>query len=172
MKLFDWLSEEDAEPPSSPLLDEKLASLKDTPVKRIMVPRALVNALDADVQLRRVRRLKSLKVAYLPVYQGDLDHVIGWIAKTRALDLMTDPNEDIRLVDHVRPVGFVSEDTPAAHLADAFLRAGAPLLIAQNANGVTTGLVPLADFVELLFGFSLHDMTPLLSAVPFREFDL
>lgn len=163
MKLFDWLNDEDdSEPPSSPLLSAKLASLKDTPVKSVMVPRALINALDADVQLRRVRRLKSLKVAYLPVYQNDLDHVLGWIAKTRAIELMVDPNEDVRLAEHVRPLGFVAEDMPAAHLADAFLKAGSPLLIVRNDAGVTTGLVPLADMVELIFGFPMHEPAPVI----------
>jgi CBS domain containing-hemolysin-like protein len=163
MKLFNWLQDpestidgdESGEPPLSPELKARLRELEDTPVTEVMIPRALVTALDADVQLRRVRRLKSSKAAYFAVYKGDLDHVLGWISKPQVLDLLHLPSEEIRLSEHVRPVGEISEDTSVARLADAFLKSKSPFLVVKNSLGTTTGVVPLTEFVELVFGFEI-----------------
>jgi CBS domain containing-hemolysin-like protein len=116
----------------------------------------LVVALDADVQLRRVRRLKSSRVSYFPVYQGDLDHVLGWVSKQKVLELLGEPSDDVHLADHVRPVGTIDENTPVTMLADAFLQAGSPFLVVTNAQGLTTGLMTLSEFIELVFGFELE----------------
>lgn len=166
MKLFNWLQEsnpngepsEEAgnEPPSSPRLQARLEELQKISVKDAMIPRALVTALDADVQLRRVRRLKSAKVAYFPVYKGDLDHILGWIPKSKVLELLnSEPNEEVSLSEHVKAVGTISESANVADLADAFLKAASPFLVVQNEQGTTTGIVPLSEFVELIFGFEL-----------------
>jgi Mg2+/Co2+ transporter CorB len=163
MKLFSWLQDsalagldsEDAEPPLAPALKARLIELKGMKVKDVMVPRALITALDADVQLRRVRRLKSAKTAYFPVYAGDLDHILGWISKQKVMDLMQMPTEDVLLAKNVQPVGEIDEEATVAALADAFLKAASPFLVAKNATGQTTGLMPLSEFVELIFGFEL-----------------
>jgi CBS domain containing-hemolysin-like protein len=163
MKLLSWLqdpgisseSEETAEPPLAPELHNRLTELKDQQVKEAMIPRALVTALDADVQLRRVRRLKSSKVTYFPVYKGDLDHILGWISKGKVLELLNEPNEEVRLADHVKAVGEVQEDASVASLADVFLKSASPFLVVKNQQGTTTGIVPLSEFVELVFGFEL-----------------
>ena len=175
MKLFEWLSEdEDGEPPSSPLLTNKLKSLGAMPVKRIMIPRALIVALDADVHPRRVRRLKSLKATYLAVYRGDLDHILGWIPKSRVLELIQDPNAEVELSQHVQSVGFIIEDMPTSVVADAFLKFKCPFLVARNDAGQTTGLVTLADYVENVFGFPMGETAspPAPTVTPLRDYEL
>ena len=175
MKLFDWLNEnEDDEPPSSPRLLAKLQSLSDVPVKRVMVPRALIVALDADVDPRRVRRLKTLNATYLAVYRGDLDHILGWIPKAEVLAMIQDPNAEVNLAAHARSAGFIDEDAPTTVLGDAFLKYACPFLIARNREGQTTGLVSLAEYVELVFGLSLGQATPVPgpTPVPLRDFEL
>lgn len=170
MKLFSWLndlktpsldSEESAEPePSiSPVLEERLSELEKIKVKDVMIPRALVTALDVDVQLRRARRLKSAKVAFFPVYKGDLDQILGWVSKQKALDLLAENSDDNPLANHVRPVGVIDEETTVADLADVFLKSASPFLVVKNESGTTTGIMPLAEFVELIFGFELSPVS-------------
>ncbi len=166
MKLFSWLNDEnpsenktnedsEAEPSLSPVLEARLSELTKMKVTDIMIPRALVTALDADVQLRRVRRLKSAKVAHLPVYKGDLDHILGWVSKVKVLELLAENSEENSLAHFVRPVGTVFEDATVSELADIFLKAASPFLVVKNGHGATIGIVPLAEFVELIFGFEL-----------------
>ena len=167
MKLFNWLEsspteaiEDGAEPPLAPALRGRLKELEQISVKDAMIPRPLVTALDADVQLRRVKRLKSAKVAYFPVFRGDLDHILGWIAKPRVLELLNVPSEDVTLSDHVAAVGVVPESATLAQLPDAFLRAGSPFLVVHNEHGLTTGIFTLTEMVEQIFGFELEAPAP------------
>src|SRR3984957_18280902 len=118
MKLFHWLQDftqqnhnEDTSggAPIAPVLKARLAELGKMSVVDIMIPRSVILALDVDVQLRRVRRLKSSKMMYFPVYKGDLDHILGWVSKQKVLELLNEPNEEIRLIQFLRPVGEVSD---------------------------------------------------------------
>src|SRR5688500_9094187 len=106
MKLFSWLNDlktpgfdsidesADPEPSLSPALEKRLSALEEHKVTDVMIARALITALDADVQLRRVRRLKSAKVAFFPVYKGDLDHILGWVSKHKVLELLNENSEE------------------------------------------------------------------------------
>lgn len=175
MKLFSWLNEEkseDGNPPEagdpastiSPALQSKLRELSGQKIRDVMVPRAVITALDADVQLRRVRRLKSTKVSFFPVYKGDLDHILGWISKQRVLELLAENSEENQIAQNLKPVGVVHEETSVADLADLFIESSSPFLVVKNAQGSTTGIMPLSELVELIFGFELS--APPAAAAP------
>lgn len=188
MKLFSWIQDladlnelptpeaTDAADPVSPVLQARMHELEKMSVREVMTPRSLILALDVDVQLRRVRRLKSAKTVYFPVYKGDLDNVIGWISKLKVLELLNEPNDEVPLQQYLRPVGVISEDASAAELADAYLKSASPFLVVKNAQGATVGLVPLSEFVELVFGFDM-DIVPStvpvdVAAPPLRSYEL
>jgi CBS domain containing-hemolysin-like protein len=184
MKLFSWLQDAKSQDPESvvpdhsmaPALEARLIELDKLSVREAMIPRSVMMALDVDVQLRRVRRLKSAKTLYFPVYKGDLDHVLGWISKSKVLELMNDTTDEVQLAKHIRPAGEVSETATAATLAEAFLKSSSPLLVVKNAQGGTAGVIPLSEYVELLFGFDLapSELTPStdLSSNPPRSYEV
>lgn len=164
--MFSWLNDskslniegDDAaepEPSLSPILEARLAELEKIKVTDVMIPRAVITGLDADVQLRRVRRLKSAKANYFPVYKGDLDHILGWVSKQKVLELLQDNLEENPLAQMARPVGTVTESATAADLADIFLKSASPFLVVKNSVGNTTGIITLSEFVEMIFGFEL-----------------
>jgi CBS domain containing-hemolysin-like protein len=166
MKLFHWLQDTKSENPSdenthaiAPVLKARLDELEKMSVAEVMIPRSVIMALDVDVQLRRVRRLKSSKTIYFPVYKGDLDHILGWISKQKVLELLNEPSEDFQLTQFLRPVGQTSETTTVAELADVFLKSASPFLVVKNSQGSTVGIVPLSEFIELVFGFEMGAMS-------------
>lgn len=160
----------------APALEARLTELESISVREAMTPRSVIKALDADVQLRRVRRLKSAKTLYFPVYKGDLDRILGWISKAKVLELMNETTEEVQLEQHVRPAGEVPETASVADLADAFLKSASPFLIVKNAQGGTAGIVPLSEFIEMLFGFELvpgEQMPPAdLANTPLRSYEI
>ncbi len=166
MKLFSWIQdlknpennsiEEGSDHPISPILQARMHELENVPVREIMTPRPVILALDVDVQLKRVRRLKSAKTVYFPVYKGDLDHVLGWISKQKILELLNDPVEETQWTQFIRPAGIIFEDANAADLADAFLKSASPFLVVKNGQRSTVGIITLSDFVELVFGFDME----------------
>jgi CBS domain containing-hemolysin-like protein len=160
MKLLNWLNDlkspasgEISETELAPALQARLGELENIPVQDVMIPRALVTALDVDVQLKRVRRLKSSKPSYFPVYRGDLDRILGWVTKTKVLELLNDRSEDSALLAAIQPVGEIHSTATAADLADAFVISKSPFLVVKNESRQTLGIVPLAEFIELAFGF-------------------
>jgi CBS domain containing-hemolysin-like protein len=138
-------------------LSQRLEELNKHTLAEVMTPRSIIVALDADVQLKRVRRLKSSKVSYYPVYERDLDHILGWIPKTKVIELLEIPSEAVNLRQYLRPVGIISEDTRVSELAEHFLRSRSPFLVVRNSIRQTVGIVQLTEFVELLFGFEMGD---------------
>lgn len=172
MKLLSWLNDPSdpqfLETPEqgtpAPALRERLEELKRMPVTKLMIPRPLIAALDADVQLRRVKRLKSSKVRYFPVYRGDLDHVLGWVEKSKILEILNEGREEARLEFHVQPLAKIKESAPVADLADVFLKGKTPMVLVVGPQGQTVGLVTLRDFIEQLFGFDME--TTLSNAEP------
>jgi CBS domain containing-hemolysin-like protein len=185
MKLFDWIQDLTSQTPSeantedhpvAPILKARLAELEKLSVREVMIPRSVIMALDADVQLRRVRRLKSSKTVYFPVYKGDLDHILGWISKQKVMELLNEPTEDFQLVNFLRPLGEVSDTASVAELADIFLKSASPFLVVKNSQGSTVGIVPLAEFIELVFGFEIDSpaTTPSteISGPPLRSHEI
>ena len=56
----------------------------------------------------------------------------------------------------VRPGSLLNSRTLiGADLADAFLKSASPFLVVKSESGTTAGIVPLSEFVELIFGFEL-----------------
>lgn len=164
MKLLNWLADqnspnsfvENSELEVAPLLRKKLEELLAISVIEIMIPRPLITALDADVQLRRVKRLKSSKVNYFPVYKGDLDRVLGWIEKSKVIELLNDPKEDQKIENFVQSIPTLSEAAKVPELADLFIQSQSPFVIVVNAQNQTVGLVTLEEFVARVFGFDLR----------------
>lgn len=167
MKLLNWLADQNSpntfldnqNSDPAPLLRKRLDELMAISVIEIMVPRPLIQALDADVQLRRVRRLKSSKAAYFPVFKGDLDRILGWIEKSKVIDLLSEGREDQRLENFLQPIPKISETSKVPELADIFLQSQSPFVIVTNAQGLTVGLVTIEELVARVFGFDLRPQT-------------
>jgi putative hemolysin len=132
-------------------LTKRLAELDHHSLTEIMTPRSIINALDIDVQLNRVRRLSNAKEAYFPVYKGDLNNIVGWVSKLQAIELLESPIDGVSLHRYVRPIGKISATTSISELAEYFLKTRSPFLVVTDAVGGTLGVINLTDFIELLF---------------------
>lgn len=163
MKLLSWLNDhnepeilENAKPSQWESLRQRLEELSHIPVTKVMVPRPLIQGLDADIQLRRVKRLKSSKVRFFPVYKGDLDRILGWIEKDRVVEILNEGRDEARLENHLQPVPRVRDTSKVSDLADIFLKNKSPMAVVTDALGKTAGLILITDFLELLFGFEMY----------------
>jgi CBS domain containing-hemolysin-like protein len=168
MKLLNWLNDvdtpeivEEQQGSLNPVLRQKLEELSHVPVTKVMIPRPLIQGLDADIQLRRVKRLKSSKIRYFPVYKGDLDRILGWIEKSKVVELLNnDGRDDTKLENHLQSIAKIPDTATVNMLADVFLHSKSPIIVVTNEAGQTVGLMTLVYFVELLFGFELDGLPP------------
>jgi CBS domain containing-hemolysin-like protein len=121
--------------------------------REIMVPRNKV--LGLDISLPRAEVLKyALEADHTryPVFDGDLDQVVGILHIKDVLAYIADGEEipDLRAV--VRPPLYVPESMPAQRLLRTFQRQHTHLAVVLDEYGGVAGITTLEDALEELVG--------------------
>jgi putative hemolysin len=139
-------------------------------VRHAMVPRTEIAAVPIEAAVDDVLAV-AVKTGHsrLPVYTGDLDHVVGVIDVKRVLPALVAQRSPTNRREPERPlvaelmskVLAVPETAPAADLLPRLRGAEAPLAIVIDEYGGTAGLVTLFDLVESLVGEIANDFAPL-----------
>jgi CBS domain containing-hemolysin-like protein len=125
--------------------------LEDTEVRELMVPRINIVALDVNAPLDDVRRLTTeWGHSRLPVYDGDLDSIIGVLY---VKDLFCAPREGaISLASLARRAFVVPETKKVDALLEEFKRRKIHIAIVADEFGGTAGLITLEDILEEIVG--------------------
>jgi CBS domain containing-hemolysin-like protein len=122
-------------------------------VNQVMTPRPRVEAIAHDTPLPELlEQMAESKYSRLPVYEEDLDHIIGML---HVKDLVRYQSRmkgafDIRLL--LRPVHVVPENYPVEKLLTTFKHQRIHLAIVLDEFGGTAGIVTLEDLVEEVVG--------------------
>jgi putative hemolysin len=119
---------------------------------QLMVPRAKLSGIDINSPLEDVPRIVTASpYSRLPVYRGDLDHIVGLL---HTKDVVTEYLTGLQrsLASLLRPMVRVSADLPADRLL-AFLRERRThQALVVNADGSVAGLITLEDVLAELLG--------------------
>ncbi|HSR56162.1 MAG TPA: hemolysin family protein, partial [Alphaproteobacteria bacterium] len=134
------------------LLIGNVLNLRDLNAADVMIPRADIVAIDANVSLDELVSLMT-EVAHsrLPVYQGTLDDVLGLVHIKDVL-ARTGSEEPFDLHEIVRKVLFVS---PTMRVLDLLLQmrlARVHMALVVDEYGGVDGLVTIEDLVEEIVG--------------------
>ena len=133
-------------------LASRALAFRELVAAEVMVPRSRIVALRADASQDEIRRLLLEEGrSRMPVYQGSLDEVVGYVM-TKDLAAMLWERQLIVLADLVRPVHFVPSSAPAVRVLRDMQRQGARLAIVVDEHGGVAGLLTLEDIVEELVG--------------------
>lgn len=130
--------------------------LGDRSVREIMHPRIDVDALDVDTPAAEIVGAVAMAgFSRLPVYEKDLDHIIGYI---HIKDFVREQflHDAINLRKMLHPALFVPETLPLDRLLDLFQQKRTQLAIVLDEHGGTQGIVTLEDVFEELVG-EIHD---------------
>jgi CBS domain containing-hemolysin-like protein len=122
-------------------------------VGQVMTPRPKVQAIPYDMpQADLLKFVTQSMHSRFPVYEGDMDHIIG-ILNMKDLarqHVRTKGNFDLRLI--LRPAPGVPEDLAVAQLLAAFRRQRIHMAIVLDEFGGMAGIVTLEDLVEEVVG--------------------
>jgi putative hemolysin len=136
--------------------EQKLAlgalRLGDRTVRDIMRPRIDLDAMDVDTpQEEIIGTVAMAGFSRLPVYENDLDHVIGFV---HIKDLFRQQylGWPIELRKLLHPALFVPENMTLDRLLELFQEKHNQLAIVLNEYGGTEGMVTLEDVVEEIVG--------------------
>jgi len=138
-----------------------ILELENVTVDDIMVPRNEVAAIDLDDPINEIiEQLSHCQHTRLPVYQSNIDNIVGVIHLRRIARLMTDKNELTHeaikeiLIDSY----FVPKGTPLHTQMMNFQRNKRRFGIVVDEYGVIQGLVTLEDILEEIVGEFTTDM--------------
>lgn len=125
-----------------------VVGLARTRVSALMVPRVDFVAFDlADPPEKLARLFVNSRLLRLPVFEGNIDHVVGIIHAREFFH-----NREKRLRDLIRPVHFVPEQANVESLLNHFRRTGTQIAVAVDEYGGLAGVIALEDVLEAIVG--------------------
>lgn len=148
-------SEEDGviEPPERAML-ESIFDFGELLVRQVMIPRTEILAVEADANLDEIIKIIThTTYTKLPVYENDLDQILGILHVKDLLRVMLDPDsQGISVRSLVRETLYVPETIPVNDLLHQFRHNRQHLAIVMDEYGGTAGLVTLEDLLEEIVG--------------------
>ncbi len=137
--------------PTAEIASRALA-FRDLTAGEVMVPRNRIVALPRDATQAQIRRLLLEQGrARMPVYQGTLDGIVGYVV-AKDLAAMAWERELVVLEDLLRPAMFVPSTAPAVKVLRDMQKRRSPIAMVVDEHGGTAGLLTLEDLVEELVG--------------------
>jgi Mg2+/Co2+ transporter CorB len=132
-----------------------ILDLEEVTVDDIMVPRNEVEGIDlADDWKDVIAKLTRSQYTRLLVYQGDIDHVLGFLHLRKVVNLMTQKPDFHRtdLEGLIREPYFIPEGTPLTTQLLNFQQQQRRFGLVVDEYGDLKGLVTLEDILEEIVG--------------------
>ncbi|TAN31821.1 HlyC/CorC family transporter [bacterium] len=131
-----------------------IIEIGDKTVREIMVPRTDIVAVERSVPLKDIVRLfKQHRHTRMPVYEGDIDHVIGLIhTKDLLLFYTLSSSQKFDMDKVLRPIEFTPEQKKVDELLNEMRTKKVHMMIVVDEYGGTAGLVSLEDLLEEIVG--------------------
>jgi CBS domain containing-hemolysin-like protein len=124
----------------------------------IMTPRTVISGLLHDMSVTEALDAKpSVTHSRLPLYQGDLDHITGFILKDDLLNAKAQGRGDVKLETLKRQIKTVLGNMSLSSLLEFLLETRQQIALVIDEYGGTKGLVTTEDVVETLLGMEIVD---------------
>ena len=131
-----------------------ILDLEKVTVDDIMVPRNEIAALDIDDDIEEIlNQLKSSQHTRLPIYKGDINHLIG-VLHIRNATRFLDKSEinKASILQYTREPYFIPENTPLHTQLVNFQKGKRRIGFVVDEYGDVLGLVTLEDILEEIVG--------------------
>jgi CBS domain containing-hemolysin-like protein len=130
-----------------------ILEMAEQTVREIMSPRTDLTAVSTDASIGDAMRLVSeTGFSRIPLYQEDIDHVIGVVYAKDLIAYLQRGDVAPALHDVARPPYFVPETKRANELLADLRREQVHMAIAVDEYGGTAGVVTVEDLVEEIVG--------------------
>jgi len=132
---------------------ENVLELRERMAAEIMTPRTDLIAVDVSADLPTVLdTIQKAGHSRLPVYDENIDNIVGLIYAKDLLGEIGKKPEEFRLRDRMREVYFVPETKPLRSLLHEFQDQKLHIAVVLDEYGGTAGIVTLEDILEELVG--------------------
>ena len=124
----------------------------------VITPRVDIVAVELGTSVEEIgRTFKESGLSRLPVYEDDLDNIIGIINQKDFHNYVVGENRELE--QYIKPVAYVAESIKATVLLKKMQTKKTHIAIIVDEYGGTTGLVTMEDIIEELVGkiYDEHD---------------
>ena len=124
----------------------------------VITPRVDIVAVELGTSVEEIgRTFKESGLSRLPVYEDDLDNIIGITNQKDFHNYVVGENRELE--QYIKPVAYVAESIKAAVLLKKMQTKKTHIAIIVDEYGGTTGLVTMEDIIEELVGkiYDEHD---------------
>jgi magnesium and cobalt exporter, CNNM family len=131
-----------------------IIEIGDKTVREIMIPRTDIIAVDRTAQLREIIKLfKEYHHTRMPVYEHDIDHVVGLIhTKDLLLFYTLSSSRKFDMDKVLRPIEFTVEQKKVDELLNEMRTKKYHMVMVIDEYGGTAGMVTLEDLLEEIVG--------------------
>ncbi len=131
---------------------QNLFQLDERPLTSLMLPRADIEWMGADLTVRECLRQAGQGGAHswYPVCRGSLDDVVGLVSVSRLLQL--GPEHPGPIEPHAQPALFVPETLTGMELLEQFRHKSGRMVFVVDEYGVVQGLMTPHDLLEGITG--------------------
>ncbi|MBC2605300.1 CNNM domain-containing protein [Pelagicoccus albus] len=143
--------------------------LDDEMVSTIMTPRVVVTALDNELTIGDVfRTFPNIPFARMPVYNEDIDQIVGVVRRRDLLKYVAEDQDRVRLNEIKDEVHFIPETVTVAAALQTILKTHQQLLVVVDEFGSMAGVVTMEDIMEYILGREIFEKDDV--AIDMREF--
>ncbi len=137
----------------------------DKTVREVMTPRPEIFAVPAETLLSQLKQMPAeRRFSRIPIYQDDLDHILGFIHVRDLLPLSDEALSRHTVTKFLQPLSFVPETKPVAELLKE-IQQKAQIAIVVDEYGSIAGLATVEDMVEEIVG-EIHEEHEARDAIP------
>jgi len=132
---------------------ERALKLQNLTAIDVIIPRPDIEAIDVNESWDQILRSTSKTThTRLPVYENQLDNVIGVLHLQDLFRLSQEPEHQIDIRQHIRQPMFVPETIRLSSLVNKFQEERTQIAFVVDEHGSIVGLATLEDVVEQIFG--------------------
>src|SRR5437660_1717024 len=133
-------------------LIHRVFEFSDTLVREAMVPRPAIAAISADCALAEMTQaFQQHRYSRLPVYQGSLDNVVGFIHSKDLIPYLLRP-QDFRLEYVLQPPMYVVDTARLEDVLRQMQKAKTHFGFVVDEHGGVEGIITLEDLLEEIVG--------------------
>jgi CBS domain containing-hemolysin-like protein len=134
-------------------LIQSVVEFGDKVVREVMTPRPNIVAIAADATLEQLRQLViTEQYSRIPVYEGTIDTVIGFVHVRDMFELEEDEREKRTVRGLIRNIMLVPETKPVSVLMRRMQQENTHMVIVVDEYGNTAGLATMEDLLEVIIG--------------------
>ncbi|MBE5735405.1 MAG: HlyC/CorC family transporter [Clostridiales bacterium] len=157
--IIDTMEEEGVINSEDATLIQGVLDLGETTAYDIMTPRVDVSAIEINDDNEKIKQVfEETYFSRLPVYEGDVDHIIGYISQKNFFPAYIKDNKfDIKSI--LSEIIFISENTKVDDIIRQMQKAKKHIAVVSDEHGGTSGIVCMEDALEEMVGeiYDEHD---------------